>query len=66
MIHIPFSRLGMPTELNKFLLCLDFRFWILDFRFRGLCIHAAMDRWHDLKLPTRAYLNFVPETLWMD
>ena len=28
-----------------------------------LCSNAAMDRWHDLKLPRGAYLNFMPETL---
>ena len=32
-------------------------------RFRS---NAAMDRWHDLKLPRRAYLDFMQETLWMD
>ena len=29
----------------------------------GLCSNAAMDRWHDLKLPRGAYLNFMLETL---
>ena len=26
--------------------------------------NAAMDRWHDLKLPRGAYLHFMPETLF--
>ena len=30
---------------------------------QDLCSNAAMDRWHDLKLPRGAHLNFMPETL---
>ena len=38
-------------------------FQIISCHLPGLCSNAAMDRWHDLKLPRGAYLNFMPETL---
>ena len=30
------------------------------------CSNAAVERWHDLKLPRRAYLDFMRETLQID